>query len=144
MPQSKIKMEVPYYQTPNAVYDMEDLDIYEQSVYIYLCRCGNNGASAFPSYETIAKCARMSRRKVISVIDSLIQKEYIKKKARSKDGARTSNVYYVDNLVHRVHHGNAQDAPYKEPVKKKYTRRAKRPVLNSSDIEVLMKVPGFK
>jgi hypothetical protein len=50
----KIKMEVPYFQVPNAIFEMDNLNLYEKSVYIYLCRCGNHGAQAFPSYQTIA------------------------------------------------------------------------------------------
>jgi DNA replication protein DnaD len=141
---SKVKMEVPYFQVPNAIYEMKDLDLYEKSVYIYLCRCGNHGGKAFPSYQTIADKTGMSRYKAIQTIDSLIQKEYIKKKARSKSGERQTNIYYVDTLVNRVDYLVNDVDPYKEPVIKKNNRRkVKRPELTHSDMEVLLKTPGF-
>lgn len=146
MSKQKINMEVPYFQTPNAIFDRKDLgiDSLERLVYIYLCRCGNHGAKAFPSYKTIAEATGISRDKVIKSVNKLIQKGYIEKKPRSKAGERQTNIYTISNLVVDNYHLVVDNDPYKEPTKKKYKHKVKRPVLNNSDIEVLMQVPGFK
>jgi hypothetical protein len=127
MPKQKVKMEVPYFQTPNAIFDRDDLDLdgLEKLVYIFLCRCGNHGSKAFPSYKTIAEATGISRDKAIKSIDKLMQKEYIRKKARSKSGERQSNIYYVDTLVVHNDHLVVENDPYKEQVIKnnKYQRK---------------------
>lgn len=143
---NKITMEVPYFQTPNAIFDRKDLglDPLEKLVYIYLCRCGNHGAKAFPSYKTIAGATGISRDKAIKAIDKLIQKEYVKKKARSKAGERQSNIYYVDTLVVHNDHLVVGNDPYKEPIIKNHKRKNKRPTLTGADMDVLMQIGAFK
>lgn len=131
----KIKMEVPFFQTPNAIY-LQGLNIYEISVYIYLCRCGNNGSDAFPSYNDIAKKCGMSRRKAIDTINDLIKKKLVLKYERDK----SSNLYEVVTNLPSAQYSppsaqdappngapdapsSAQDAPKKEPIKKNHIEK---------------------
>lgn len=125
-----LKMEVPFFQTPNAIY-LQGLNIYEISVYIYLCRCGNRGSNAFPSYNDIAKKCGMSRRKAIDTVSVLVKRGLIIKYERDK----TSNLYEVVIDLPSAYHApssaqdapptsapdapsSAGDAPKKEPLKK--------------------------
>jgi predicted transcriptional regulator len=147
MSEQKIKMEVPYFQVPNAIFDREDLELssIEKLVYIYLCRCGNHGGKAFPSYQTISNRTGMSKSSVIRAIDNLIDKKFISKKARkSSDKNRLSNIYFVDLLSHRQYPIVTQ-TPYKKPVKKKYKqKKSKRSELTNADMEVLLKIGAIK
>ena len=137
-------MDVPYFQVPNACFE-QGLSTYELLVYVYLCRCGNHGAKAFPSYQTIANKTGMSKSSVIRSVDSLIDKKLIKKKTRESNGKnRLSNIYCVDLLSNRQY-PIVTETTYKEPVKKKYTRKKlKRPELTSADVDVLLSIGAFK
>lgn len=82
-----------FFQVPNAVYDNLELDVYELAVLQYMFRLSNDGNS-FPSTRTIAKVLKCSRQKVIGVLDSLIEKNYLEKtKRRSKNGSQKTNLY---------------------------------------------------
>jgi DNA-binding Lrp family transcriptional regulator len=93
-----IKMEVPYFQVPNAVFDA-GLDKHELLVYFYLARCGNQGARAFPSYNTIAKKCGISRSTTIKTVKSLEQKQIVRKEIRYciERSQNYSNVYIVEH-----------------------------------------------
>jgi hypothetical protein len=93
------RVTVPFFQVPNEVYEM-DLKLQEQSIYIYLCRCNNNGSTAFPSHQTIGKKTGMGKMSVIRSIESLVEKGLIKKIKRikvCKNGTTNdSNIYQVN------------------------------------------------
>jgi len=131
-------MNVPYFQVPNAVFEL-DLKYYEKLVYMYLCRCGNHGGTAFPSYLQIAKKCGISKRTAINAVRTLENEGLIIKQKRQKtNGEHTSNVYEV--VTPSIYKGgsaphalpsacetppSAYSAPYKEltykePNKKKY------------------------
>ncbi len=91
-----------YFQVPNDIFDEEikindngsirELRTTEKLVYIYLCRCSNNGNQAFPSYETISKKCGISRRKAIDIINLLDKNSLITKEVRrNKNPNRKSN-----------------------------------------------------
>lgn len=121
---NKIIYNIPYFMTPNEIFEMDDINIYEQMVYIYLCRCGNNSGSAFPSYQTIADKCKMSKRNAIKCVKSLVDKGYIQKQIRHGEKENKSNLYYVNvdiisenkKKIHSEHDAPPieQDAPNKE------------------------------
>jgi Helix-turn-helix domain len=107
------------FVVPVDIMDVQGLDIYEQMVYIVLRSFTNpREATAFPSYNTIAKLGRMSRRKAIDCVTSLVEKGLLKKEVRlditkNRKIRNTSNLYTVESPrgVHDVHQGSAQRAP---------------------------------
>lgn len=92
---SKIRMNVPYFQAPNSIFD-QDLTEHELLIYLYLCRCGNNGGQAFPSYQTIAEKCKISRSVAIRTIKTLAEKKLIAKQKRPKsNNDNETNIYIV-------------------------------------------------
>ncbi|OAB27861.1 helix-turn-helix domain-containing protein [Paenibacillus macquariensis] len=124
---------------PVDILDVPDLSSSEKLVYIVLRSYVNpTDPTAFPSYETIAKKASLSRRRVIDIVKSLEDKGLIKKETRltvTKDRKikNTSNLYTLVTprkksaseiisppLVKPLHQGSETIAPYhnhlKEPL----------------------------
>ncbi|WP_100523423.1 helix-turn-helix domain-containing protein [Mycobacteroides abscessus] len=107
------------FVVPVDIMDIPDLDIYEQMVYIVLRSFANaREATAFPSYSTIAKLGRMSRRKAIDCVATLVAKGLLKKEVRldvtkHRKIRNTSNLYTIETpkVVHSMHQGSAQHAP---------------------------------
>lgn len=107
------------FVVPVEIMDIPDLNIYEQMVYIVLRSFANaREATAFPSYSTIAKLGRMSRRKAIDCVATLVEKGLLKKEVRldvtkNRKIRNTSNLYTIESpkVVHSVHQGSAQRAP---------------------------------
>jgi len=100
----KLKMEVPYFQAPNAIFEVVGLTEHEIITYLYLCRCGNQGAKAFPSIADIAYKTNTSEATAKRAVNGLIQKELITKQntyKQSKNGkiSRSSNVYEVHTNI---------------------------------------------
>lgn len=95
-----------------SIFEVEGLTIYEQMAFMVIRSFMNRKTgSAFPSYTTIAKYSRMSRRKVIDVVKSLVEKGLIEKEIRPietvNDKQRhTSNLYIIEKPV-----TSEQDAP---------------------------------
>ncbi|HYE12187.1 MAG TPA: helix-turn-helix domain-containing protein, partial [Patescibacteria group bacterium] len=112
---NKLIREVPYFQAPNSIFDI-NLNSFEITIYLYLCRCSNNAESAFPSYNTISKKSGICKRKVIDTIKSLESKQLIRKIVRKKSNCdNESNVYEI--IIPSAQHAlpSEQDAPNKEP-----------------------------
>lgn len=107
----KIKMEVPFFQAPNAVFG-SGLSKTEMLVYLYLARCGNQGSKIFPSYGNIAEMCNITRKTVIEAVKSLMDKKIIKKTVRnsSKKKGNTSNVYTVEYAFPKL-----EEKPEKQP-----------------------------
>ena len=118
----EVRMDVPYFQVPNKIFEVEDISIYAKMTYMYLARCGNQGKQAFPSYKTIADKCGMSRRKAIDSVKELIENKLLRKTERKiKPDMNKTNLYEVLNPS--AHHSlgsaqhsppSAQDAPNKE------------------------------
>lgn len=106
------------FVVPVDIMDIPNLDIYEQMVYIVLRSFASpREATAFPSYNTIAKLGRMSRRKAIDCVTSLVEKGLLKKEIRldvtkNRKIRNKSNLYTIESpgVVHTVHQGGAQCA----------------------------------
>ena len=94
--------EVPYFQTPNEIFETK-LTVNEKIIYIYLCRCANNGKVAFPSYQTIADKCSISKSTAIRSIKVLVNEGYVIKQYRIKeDGENYSNLYNVSYNIGSV------------------------------------------
>lgn len=105
----KIRMNVPYFQVPNSIFDLEiivsavedvrgrkmrvnrEMRASEKLVYIYLCRCANQGSRAFPSYADIARKCGISKRTAIRAVEILRENGFLRKFSRQLQ----SNVYEV-------------------------------------------------
>jgi hypothetical protein len=90
-----------------------EFDIYEKAIYMVLCRHANvHTATAFPSYNTIAKKAGCSRRKAIDSVASMVLKGLINKILNTNSkGEPTSNTYEIL--------GYKNESLYKLPKKEK-------------------------
>lgn len=120
--------EGKYFQVPNAIFDNPELNLnrHEKIIYIYLCRCGNQGADAFPGYGGIAKRCGVSRATAMRAVKSLAAKEFITVTRRPKSNRdNESNLYQVNQLpsitgtlplVSRLHQSSIPVIPNKEPV----------------------------
>lgn len=91
-----IKMEVPYFQVPNEIFEI-GLKTSELVVYFYLARCANRGSQAFPSYADIAKKCGVSRPTAIAAVKSLQAKGIIEKQKRYSQVRDEffSNIYVI-------------------------------------------------
>ena len=122
---------VPYFQTPNEIFEL-DLKSNEKLVYMYLCRCGNDGKDAFPSYQTIATKCSIGKSTAIRCMNILVDKGLVVKKYRFKEGENYSNIYKVDydlgSVIARLGSttdtlGGSTVTPNKEQDKKKQIER---------------------
>lgn len=93
---SGIRMQVPYFQTPNSIFEA-GLNEHELVTYVYLARCGNHGGQAFPSYKDIADKCGISRSTAIRSVKSLEEKGLLSKQVR-RNGAcsNQSNIYFLN------------------------------------------------
>ena len=115
-----------YFQVPNAIFDNLDLGLsrYERIIYIYLCRCGNQGSDAYPGYTGIAKRCGISRPVAVSAVKGLEKRNLITVIRRPKSNrSNESNLYLVNSLpsrqgllglVNPVNHPSKQGLPNKE------------------------------
>lgn len=97
---NRLKMEVPYFQSPNSIFEVEGLTTYELATYLYLCRCGNQGSKIFPSYADIAykinASAKTAQRAIQGLIDKkLIIKHNAYKKSKHGNLSKASNIYEI-------------------------------------------------
>ena len=82
-PDFKFIYEVPFTMIDSSVIFSEKLTVYQKTVYIVLCAfASNDNKACYPSYDTIAKKAGCSRRKVIDVISELESMGYVEKQIR--------------------------------------------------------------
>ena len=93
-----IKFEVPYFQAPNTIFGLKlDIKANSKLVYLYLCRCGNNGADAFPSYNMIAEVCGIGKRTAIECVKELVDVNLLYKQSRKNEkGESISNLYIVN------------------------------------------------
>ncbi|NEZ47807.1 helix-turn-helix domain-containing protein [Clostridium niameyense] len=133
-------LETNYFQVSNYIFDLEfivmadkriitknfygkgkhkyeiiteerGLNAAEKIVFIYLCRCANNGKTAFPSYKNIANNCSISLESARQAINVLADNKFILKKHRGymedKELQRTknySNIYKINNYIERLKH----------------------------------------
>ncbi|MED4456177.1 helix-turn-helix domain-containing protein [Metabacillus fastidiosus] len=99
-----------YFQAPNDIFEL-DLEWHEKLVYLYICRCGNN-SEAYPSYNTIAKKCSISKRKVIDVVNALVQKGLIKRQHRKNNNDENQTNLYI--IIDPATIDSAHNAPPSE------------------------------
>ena len=87
--------EIPFFQVPNEIFEC-DLTSNEKIVFMYLCRCGNNGKKAFPSQQTIADKCSIGKSTAKRAVNALVDNNYIIKERRFKEGYNKSNIYRVN------------------------------------------------
>jgi predicted transcriptional regulator len=125
-----------YFKVENAIFERDDLNVYEKMVYILLCRFSNNNNGAFPSYDTISKKCSISRSKAIKVIKSLIEKNLVEKEERIRQGTNenTSNIYYIYSaeLVNNVIDNNTPPSCPETPPHEPEVVADKHPKKNNS------------
>ncbi|MBA7525422.1 hypothetical protein ES705_17573 [subsurface metagenome] len=94
---------IPYTMIENALIDSTELTIHEKMAFLVLCRFADNmTGKSFPSYATIAKLMRCTRKMAIKAIEGLVIKEKIIRKQRArKDGSKSSNLYTIKRVIHR-------------------------------------------
>lgn len=98
MVQEKIRKKRWDFSTPDAIFEIEGLDIYEQTLYILLCSHADREGKSFPSYETLARRGRMSKRKAIDSVAKLVKVGLLTKEKQFKNGgAVTSNQYVIND-----------------------------------------------
>jgi hypothetical protein len=165
-------LEREFFQAPNAVFDNLDLGLsrYDRIVYLYLCRCSNQGADAFPGYGGIARKCGISRTTARRAVKSLEGKEFITVTRRPKSNrGNESNLYQVNQLpsitwtlgvVSHRHHPSAtgtpplvkqgnqsstQVIPYKEPIINNHLKK-NHGIKNQSikDTTVIEDIPSEK
>ncbi|MEJ9149329.1 helix-turn-helix domain-containing protein [Bacillus smithii] len=121
---NQLKDTLRVFVVPTEILDMEELTIYEKMVYVVLRSYANSqDDTAFPSYETIAKKASMSKRKAIDCVEKLVKlglliKEERKKVSKNGKISPTSNLYTIrrpaevkQGVVNDMHHPSVPDAP---------------------------------
>ncbi len=88
---------VPFTRIPDAVLLDEHLTPIQFRIYAVIARrADRESASAFPSYETIAKDANISRRSAINGVKALVKAGYlVKRPQESGQGDATSNLYTI-------------------------------------------------
>jgi len=88
-------MEVKFFQVPNAIFDMEnDLTPVQKLVWVYICRRGNQGTTAFPSYRRIAQDCNVGRRTAMRAVQVPVEKKWLEKTTRHH-GEYSTNIYQV-------------------------------------------------
>lgn len=91
-------MMIGYFQAPNLIFDNAALTIYQKMVLFYLCRAGNNGASAYPSYKTIAQKCAMSLSKAKETVKKLESMGVLVVWRRREDKWHNKTNIYTINL----------------------------------------------
>lgn len=92
---NELRMDVKFFQVPNAIFDMEnDLTPVQKLVWVYICRRGNQGTTAFPSYRRIAKDCNVGRRTAMRAVQVLVEKKWLEKTTRHH-GEYSTNIYHV-------------------------------------------------
>ena len=116
----KLKDQLRVFVVPVDIMEVPDLTIHEQMTYIVLRSFANaHSDTAFPSYATIARIGRMTRRHAINCVASLIEKGLLTKEepqfkvTKDKKIKQTSNVYHIETpkLLNTIHHPSEYHSP---------------------------------
>lgn len=98
-----------FFMVGNDIADTEELDIYEKAVCYQIARYSNAGNVAFPSYSTLAKKCRMSKRKAMYAVKSLVEKGVLIKVVRKKihntgenKNNNDTNLYALNDNLYRI------------------------------------------
>lgn len=92
-----------FKQIPNSVFEDERLSAVCISVYMVLDSFSGCSGGIFPSYETIAKRAHISKRTAIRVIKRLVFYGYVvKRKGTFKGTEKQASNYYILNPIPEI------------------------------------------
>lgn len=91
-----------FFMVSNRTFELK-LKPKDFTVYCCLLRHSNEKMQCFPSRKLIAKKCSIDRKTVDFAIESLSTLGLIKKVSRHREnGSKTSNIYYVTNLLDSV------------------------------------------
>lgn len=116
----KLNDQLRVFVVPVDIMEVPNLTIHEQMVYIVLRSFANaHSNTAFPSYATIARLGRMTRRHAINCVSSLVEKGLLTKEepqfkvTKDKKIKQTSNVYHIETpkMVNGIHHLSEHHSP---------------------------------
>lgn len=92
-----------FKQVPNSVFEDERLSAVCIAVYMVLDSFSGCSGGIFPSYETIAKRAHISKRTAIRVIKRLVFYGYVvKRKGTFKGTEKQASNYYILNPIPEI------------------------------------------
>jgi|SRR5579875_243305 len=103
-PEEYLRDELRVFVVPVEIFDVPGLTCHEQMVYMVLrSHCSAREMTAFPSYATIAREGRMSRRQAIRAVETLVERGLLGKQqqftvTKNKEIKNTSNLYTVKNV----------------------------------------------
>lgn len=106
-----------YFQVDNDIFDNDTIGLNwcDKMVYMYLSRCSNQGATAFPSYKTIAKRCGMCKRSAIKAVKILEKRRFLQVE-RSKDSSVKHNPnHYKVMPLPKMKKPEKIDIPIPEP-----------------------------
>jgi GntR family transcriptional regulator len=91
-----VERRLPFTLVENCVLEDEELDRHDVLVYLALAKYAGKDRTCWPSIETIAKVARVSRSKAFECIRRLEARGYLRRAPRFTPGGQvTSNVYQL-------------------------------------------------
>jgi biotin operon repressor len=104
--------ETGFFQTPNEIFDREDLNSNEKICYLYLCRCADNSKKAFPSHEVIGNKTGTSKSTAKRAVKSLEEKGYIVVTRRKVDNTKNlTNLYTIIHPKSATPKGGVRENP---------------------------------
>ena len=115
----RLNDQLRVFVVPVDIMEIPDLSIHEQMTYIVLRSFANaHSSTAFPSYATIARLGRMTRRHAINCVGVLIKKGLLTKEeqfkvTKEKKIRQSSNIYTIESprVVNGIHQGSEYHSP---------------------------------
>jgi hypothetical protein len=104
-----VRQRPPFTMIANGVIENDKIGKEALLVYVVLCYHADRAGRAFPSYTTIAREARISRRSAINAVSALVVAGILEKECINRPGteAHQSNVYTIKDSLQ----GSAPPAP---------------------------------
>ena len=127
----KLNDQLRVFVVPVDIMEIPDLSIYEQMTYIVLRSFANaHSSTAFPSYATIARLGRMTRRHAINCVGVLIEKGLLTKEeqfkvTKEKKIRQSSNIYTIESprVVNTIHQGSEYHSPEQSTLTKQIEQK---------------------
>lgn len=106
------RKQLPFTMIENRILEDANVSAHALLVYLALYKHTDNKGQCFPSFTTLSKIARVSRRKCQDAIKELIDLGYLVKEIRLRKGgiSRLSNLYTIVRQYHYTNEPMAQDA----------------------------------
>ena len=127
----RLNDQLRVFVVPVDIMEFPDLSIYEQMTYIVLRSFANaHSSTAFPSYATIARLGRMTRRHAINCVGVLIEKGLLTKEeqfkvTKEKKIRQSSNIYTIESprVVNTIHQGSEYHSPEQSTLTKQIEQK---------------------